>query len=99
MIWKNFVSRLAITSRRRGLATAIVYGLSLAVRFTSATGEEVEIPPQSAQRRTPADFHHDQRWRPSFPTRLEPERRRADRLSPRLAAGFGSAPHASCAAP
>ena len=50
MIGKNFVSRLAITSSRRGLATAVVYGLSLAVRFTSAAGEEVEIPPQSAQR-------------------------------------------------
>jgi hypothetical protein len=53
MIGKNFVSRLAITSSRRGLATAVVYGLSLAVRFTSATGEEVEIPPQSAQRAHP----------------------------------------------
>jgi hypothetical protein len=50
MIGKNFVSRLAITSSRRGLVTAVVYGLSLAVRFTSAAGEEVEIPPQSAQR-------------------------------------------------
>ena len=45
MIGKNFVSRLAITSKRRGLATAVVYGLSLAVRFTSATGEELEVPP------------------------------------------------------
>ena len=50
MIGKNFVSRVAITSTRRGLATAVVYGLSLAVRFTSATGEELEVPPQSAQR-------------------------------------------------
>jgi len=50
MIWKTFVSRLAIASRRRGLATAAIYGLSLAVRFTSAAGEEVEIPPQSVQR-------------------------------------------------
>ena len=49
----NFVSRLAITSSRRGLATAVVYGLSLAVRFTSAAGEEVQIPPQSAQRAHP----------------------------------------------
>ena len=49
MIGKNIVSRLAITSPRRGLATAVVYGLSLAVRFTSAAGEEVEVPPQSAQ--------------------------------------------------
>jgi hypothetical protein len=49
MTWKNFVNRLAITSRRRGLTTAIVYGLSLAVRFTSATGEEVEVAAQSVQ--------------------------------------------------
>ena len=53
MFGKNFFSRLAITSSRRGLATAVVYGLSLAVRFTSAAGEEVEVPPQSAQRTHP----------------------------------------------
>ena len=53
MIGKNFVSRLAIILPQRGLATAVVYGLSLAVRFTSAAGEEVEIPPQSAQRTLP----------------------------------------------
>jgi hypothetical protein len=44
MTWKNFVSRRLMSSRRRSLATATLYGLSLAVRFTSATGEEVEIP-------------------------------------------------------
>ena len=44
MTWKDFVSRRLISSRRRSLATATLYGLSLAVRFTSATGEEVEIP-------------------------------------------------------
>jgi hypothetical protein len=49
MIWKNFVSLLPIAPRRRVIATAIVYGLSLAVRFTSATGEEVEIPAQGLQ--------------------------------------------------
>jgi len=53
MIWKTFVNRLAITSRRRCIVTAVVYGLSLAVRFTSAAGEEVEIPPQSIQRAHP----------------------------------------------
>jgi hypothetical protein len=53
MIRKTFVNRLAITSRR-GLATAVVYGLSLAVRFTSAAGEEVELPVQSVQRTSPA---------------------------------------------
>ena len=44
MTWKNFVSRRLMSSRRRSLATATLYGLSLAVRFTSATGEEVELP-------------------------------------------------------
>ena len=52
MTW-NFVNSLAIAPRRRLVATAIVYGLSLAVRFTSATGEEMEIPPQSVQRLDP----------------------------------------------
>ena len=50
MVWRNFVNRLAITSKRRGLAAAVVYGLSLGVRFTSAAGEEVEIAPPSVQR-------------------------------------------------
>jgi hypothetical protein len=53
MTWRNFVKRQAITSRRRGLASAVVFGLSLAVRFTSAAGEEVEIPAQSVQRTKP----------------------------------------------
>jgi len=54
MTSKTFVSFLAFPPRRRLAATTIMYGLSLAVRFTSATGEEVEIPPQSLQRPTPA---------------------------------------------
>ena len=53
MSW-NFVSSLAIVPRRRVVATAIVYGLSLAVRFTSATGEEMEIPPQAVESINPA---------------------------------------------
>ncbi|MET4803755.1 hypothetical protein [Bradyrhizobium sp. LB11.1] len=53
MIWKNFVNLPAIAPRRRVVATTILYGLSLAVRFTSATGEEVELPVQSAQRINP----------------------------------------------
>jgi hypothetical protein len=53
MIWKNFVNPLAITSRRRVVAPAVIYGLSLAVRFTSATGEEVAIPAPSPQRAHP----------------------------------------------
>jgi hypothetical protein len=53
MIWKNFVTLSAIMPRRR-VAAAIVYGLSLAVRFTSATGEQVEIAPLPMQRTNPA---------------------------------------------
>lgn len=50
---KNFASLLALMPRRRLVASTIVYGLSLAVRFTSATGEEVEIPAQSVQSTSP----------------------------------------------
>lgn len=53
MTSKTFVSLLVIPPRRRLAATTIMYGLSLAVRFTSATGEEVEIPPRSLQTTTP----------------------------------------------
>jgi len=76
MIWRNFVNRLAVTSRRRGLAIAVVHGLSLSVRFISAAGEEVEIAPQSAQRHplvaimTGDDaqrFHRDWSPKPALP--------------------------------
>jgi hypothetical protein len=45
MAAKNFVNPHAIRPRRKIVATALVYGLSLAVRFTSAAGEETEVPP------------------------------------------------------
>jgi hypothetical protein len=54
MTWKTLVRQIAIRPRRRVIASALAYGLSLAVRFTSATGEEVEIPPQSLQMTGPA---------------------------------------------
>jgi hypothetical protein len=50
MAWKNLINPLAITTRRRVIASAVLYGLSLSIRFTSAAGEEVEIQPQSASR-------------------------------------------------
>jgi hypothetical protein len=53
MIWKTFVSQISIRPRTRVIATALMYGLSLAVRFTSATGEQIEIPAQSMQRTNP----------------------------------------------
>ena len=40
MTLKDFGSSLALAQRRRAVATAIVYGLSLTVRFTSSAGEE-----------------------------------------------------------
>ena len=53
MAWKHYVALPAIAPRRRLVATALVYGLSLAVRFTSATGEEMEILPHRPQHRSP----------------------------------------------
>ena len=53
MIWKSIVRPRAIAPRRRYVASALVYGLSLGVRFTSAAGEEVEIPAHSVQRTKP----------------------------------------------
>ncbi len=53
MTWKSFAKPLAIRSPRRVVAPAVFYGLSLAVRFTSAAGEEVEIAPPSAQAAQP----------------------------------------------
>jgi hypothetical protein len=53
MVWRSFVSPLAITSRRRVLASALIYGLSLTVRLTSTTGEDTESQAQSAQRTNP----------------------------------------------
>jgi hypothetical protein len=42
MTWKNKVAFPAIAPRRRIIATALIYGLSLTVRFTSPTGEEAD---------------------------------------------------------
>ena len=53
MAWKNFIGPHAITSRRRVVASALMYGLSLTVRFTSATGEETENQAQAAQSTSP----------------------------------------------
>jgi hypothetical protein len=49
MIWKSIVRARAIAPRRRMVATALVYGLSMAVRFTSAAAEETEVPPPATE--------------------------------------------------
>jgi hypothetical protein len=56
MAWKNFVSRPAIASRSRAIATTFMYALSVTVRFTTATGNETKIPAQSAHRTNPLIF-------------------------------------------
>ena len=56
MTWKIMIGPLAITRRRRLIATALVYGLSLSVRFISATGDEVQIPPVTAHGDDPLAF-------------------------------------------
>jgi hypothetical protein len=48
MTKKNCAALPAIVPRRRIIANALVYGLSLSVRFTSATGEQVELPSLAA---------------------------------------------------
>lgn len=53
MAWKNFIGPHAITSRRRVVASALMYGLSLTIRFTSATGDETENPAQAVQSNHP----------------------------------------------
>ena len=50
---RNNLGRLAVRTRRRVVTSSIVYGLSLAVRFTSATGEEIEVPPHATHRGHP----------------------------------------------
>jgi len=54
MAWKNLTGPYAVTSRRRAVASALIYGLSLTVRFTSPTGEDVESSAQAAQGISPA---------------------------------------------
>lgn len=49
MAWNNLANPRAITSRRRVVASALVYGLSLTVRFSSGAGEETETPARAAQ--------------------------------------------------
>ena len=91
MAWKNFVGPHAITSRRRVVASALMYGLSLTVRFTSATGEEMEIPAQAAQSTSPMISIMIKDGVQIFQG-LASEARSVDRLSARLAAQFQKLP-------
>jgi len=56
MAWNNSVSRLANASRRKVLATTLMYATSLTVRSTSAAGKETRISTHPAQRTDPMTF-------------------------------------------
>jgi hypothetical protein len=58
MVWKNLVSQLAITSKRKVLAAAIVYAISVIVHFTSPVGDGTRIPKHSAQRTDPIELRN-----------------------------------------
>ena len=67
MDWKH----LAIAPRRKAVATALIYGLSLTVRFTSPTAEEALV--QTAQSANPAtSILIDKAWprKPMVPVAL-----------------------------
>ena len=50
MAWNNSVSQLATTSRRKVLASALIYATSLTVRSSSATGKEKDSSTFPAQK-------------------------------------------------
>jgi hypothetical protein len=62
MTWTNF----AIAPRRRLIATALMYGLTLTVRLTSAAGEEGSVHVQAAQCAA-STFHNERPATPAFP--------------------------------
>jgi non-heme chloroperoxidase len=53
MAWTNSISRLANTSRRKVLATALMYGASMTVRSSSAAGEETKLTKYFPERNDP----------------------------------------------
>jgi hypothetical protein len=65
MTWKNKVAFPAIAPRRRIIATALIYGLSLSVRFVSPTGEEPD-----SRSRTVATNDEKQATRLAWPLKL-----------------------------
>jgi non-heme chloroperoxidase len=53
MVWTNSVNRLANTSRRKVLATALMYAVSMTVRSSSAAGEEAKPSKYFPERNAP----------------------------------------------
>jgi non-heme chloroperoxidase len=44
MLWNNSIKLVAARSRRSAIATALMYAVSATLRFTSATGDEANLP-------------------------------------------------------
>lgn len=61
MAWTIFKGPFAITTQRRIVASALIYGLTLTIRLTSSAGEEVRQPPPAAPSTSPprAIMNHD----------------------------------------
>jgi len=67
MDWKH----LAIAPRRKAVSTALIYGLSLTLRFTSPTAEEAPAQvAQSANAATSILINHDWPRKPAMPVAL-----------------------------
>ncbi len=56
MVWTTPINRLANTSRRKVLITALMYAVSVNIRSSSAAGEETKTPKHSPQRTNPMTF-------------------------------------------
>jgi hypothetical protein len=56
MVWNTAVSQLANTSRRKLLATVLMYAASLTVRPTSVAGDETKTSTHPTQRIDPMTF-------------------------------------------
>jgi len=61
MAWTIFKGPFAITTKRRIVASALIYGLTLTIRLTSSAGEETKHPPSAAEGTRPprAIMNHD----------------------------------------
>ncbi|WP_298244051.1 hypothetical protein [uncultured Bradyrhizobium sp.] len=67
MDWKH----LAIAPRRKAVSTALIYGLSLTVRFTSPTAEEAPVQvTQGANPTTSILINRDWPRKPSMPVAM-----------------------------
>jgi non-heme chloroperoxidase len=56
MVWNNSNKLLATRSRRSAIATALMYAVSATIRFTSATGDEANLPTYYEQRTNDMTF-------------------------------------------